>query len=246
MNEFVLLPIVGFIQAAFTAVVGLGGGPVLLAALLIFMRPADAIPFHGMVQICATLTRVVLLWRHISWPLVWRFSLLLAPGGAVGMWVLQGLSERMILILIGSFILFMLVVREFRFLRELRLPYWGFIPLGFMVGIMVVTVGVAAIFTGAFMMRKELSKESINATLGCCGTLGHVVKITAFGLVGFDFIKAFPAFLAMLPAVVLGSLLGRVLLRYISERFFLLMFKLTMVALCLKLVLWDGVIVYLL
>ncbi len=244
MHELILLPLVGFAQACFTALVGFGGGAILMAALLMFMGPAEALPFHGMVQLCGNFTRFYLLWRHIAWHLVWRYALLIAPGGVLGMWVFQGLSERGIQVLIGSSILAMLILRELRFFRGRELPPWGFIPLGFVVGVLSVTVGVVAMFAGVFMIRKDLSNESINVTLGLFGALGHVVKIVAFGLVGFDFGKAMPSLLVMMPAVVLGTLLGRKLMDYVSERYFLLLFKATMVALCLKLVLWEGLIVY--
>lgn len=242
MSELIWLPVAGLVSSTFTAAIGFGGGPIIIAVLLMFVAPARAIPLHGMVQLTANLTRFTLIRRHVCWPLVFRFGLLMAPGGALGMWVFQGMSERVIQVVIGLFILTTLLLREVRFVRERDFPRWVFIPLGFVVGALAVTTGVVALFTGAFMIRKELSKEGINATMAVFGALGHLLKIVAFGLAGFDFGAALPLYLVMVPSVLLGVVLGRTLLRYFTERVFLLAFKAAMVVLCLKLVVWEGLV----
>lgn len=240
--EFILLPLIGFISAILTGIVGMGGGAILIAVLLMFMAPAQAIPFHGTVQIFGNLTRVYLLHSHICWPIVLRFAAFIAPGAAAGMWVFQGLSDRTILVLIGLVILATLFSREVRFLKGREFPLWLFYPLGFVVGFMAVNVGVTAIFTGAFMVRKELSKEAINATMAMFSAMGHLCKIVAFGIVGFDFISLLPLFALMVPAVILGTAVGKYLLGRFSEEVFLRLFKLALGGLALKLVLWEGVV----
>jgi uncharacterized membrane protein YfcA len=242
LSELVFLPAAGLVSSTLTAAIGFGGGPIIIAVLLIFVAPAEAIPLHGMVQLTANLTRFFLIWRHVAWPLVFRFALLLVPGGMLGMWVFQGLSERAIQMLIGVFILSTLAVREVRFVREREFPRWVFIPLGFVVGALAVTTGVVALFTGAFMLRKELSKEAINGTMAVFGALGHILKIAAFGWAGFDFVAALPLYFVMVPAVLLGVVLGRTLLMYFTESLFLTLFKVLMLVLCLKLVVWEGLV----
>ncbi len=242
MSEFLFLPVAGLFSSTLTAAIGFGGGPIIVGVLLLFLSPAEAIPLHGMVQLTANLTRFALIRRHVVWPLVFRFALLMVPGGILGIHIFQGLSEQAIQLLIGLLILSILALREFRFFKEREFPRWIFIPLGFVVGGLAVTTGVVAVFTGPFMIRKGLSKEAVNSTMAVFGGLGHILKIAVFGWAGFDFAAAMPLYFLLVPAVLLGVFLGRWLLAYFTEAFFLGLFKLTMLLLCLKLVVWNGLL----
>ena len=51
MSENILLTVLSFFTALMTSIAGAGGGTVLLAAMLQFMNPAEAIPVHGVIQL---------------------------------------------------------------------------------------------------------------------------------------------------------------------------------------------------
>ena len=48
-SENILLTTLSFFTALMTSLAGAGGGTVLLAAMLQFMNPAEAIPVHGVI-----------------------------------------------------------------------------------------------------------------------------------------------------------------------------------------------------
>jgi uncharacterized protein len=232
-TDLVLLALTGLCTSALTAVTALGGGGIMIATLLLFMPPIVAIPFQGMIQLVGAGGRLYLMHRYIAWPIVWRICLLMPPGAALGLW----------LFLIGSFVLLTLFSQQFKLLGKKELPLWAFIPLGFAIGAMSVTVAVVAMFSGPFMIRKDLNKQAINVTMAAIASMGHITKIVAFGFIGFRPQDHWAPFLVMLPAILLGTFLGERVLNWMSERVFLWLFRISLTGLATKLVVWDGIIV---
>jgi uncharacterized membrane protein YfcA len=240
--DIAFLGLMAFFTSAMTSVVGSGGGTILIAILLQFMPPVAAIPVHGVVQLASNVWRTWLFRRHMAWRLIWRFALLVPAGIAVGLWLFQGMSKETVQILIGCFIIVTLFTRQIGRLRDKDLPLWAFVPMGFIVGVLNMIVGVVAPVIGVLMIRKELSKESYVGTLGFFGLLTNLFKLVGFTLVGFSFVEYGPAMLAMVPAVLLGTSFGKHLLGRLSERLFMILFKIILVALALKLIVWDSAI----
>ena len=92
--EILLLSTAAFCTSALTAVVGAGGGTALIAIMLQVMSPAAAIPVHGVVQLASNTTRVWLLWKHMAWPVIFRFAAFMPLGVWLGLELFQGTSDR--------------------------------------------------------------------------------------------------------------------------------------------------------
>lgn len=240
--DYALLGLTGLLTSMLTAMIGFGGGTILIGVLLLFMSPAVAIPFHGWVQLVANGWRVFLFRRHIGWHLVGRFSLLLPFGIAVGMWLFQALPKESIQVLIGCVVLFSLFARHIRHFRGKELPLGAFVPLGFVVGILNMVAGVVAPLLGVMVIRKELDRASVVGTLGFFALAGHGLKIVAFALAGFRVGEHLPALAVMVPAVLLGGLAGKWLLNWFNERLFMIVFQVVLVLLALKLIVWEGIV----
>jgi len=238
--ELVLLTAAAFCTSALTAVVGAGGGTALIALMLQLMPPAAAIPVHGAVQLASNTTRVWLLWRHINWPIVLGFALPMPLGVWLGLELFQGLPAEAIQVLIGCFVLISLAARRIGRWRDKDLPLWAFYPLGFVTGALNMVVGVIAPILGVLIIRKELSKEAMVGSLGFFGFVGNLLKIAGFALIGFSFADHGPAILCMVPAAILGARVGRSVLAKMDETYFLIAFRIVLVALALKLILIDG------
>lgn len=237
--ELSFLATAGVLTAALTAVVGYGGGTILMAVLLQFMNPLIAIPFHGLVQVFSNGWRVWLFRAHISWPLTWRFALLLPLGVVLGLWFFQGLGKTAIEVMIGLFVLGSLFTRQLKRFRNKDLPLWAFVPLGFVTGILNMMLGVVAPLLGVLTVRRELNKEALIATLGGFALAGHLAKVIAFGTIGFRFGDYLLPLAVMAPSVMLGGLLGKRILGLFSEAVFQVIFKSLLIGLGLKLVFWE-------
>jgi uncharacterized membrane protein YfcA len=241
-TELILLAVISFFTSAMTAVVAVGGGAIMIATLLMFMPPVVAIPLQGMIQFVGACGRVTLMRRHIAWPIVWRVFLPLPLGAAVGLWLFQGMSQHTIELLIGTFVLLTIFIQKFKPLGDHELPLWGFVPLGFLVGALSVTVAVVAMFTGPFMLRKDLNRQAVNVTMATIALLGHLTKVLAFGAIGFRPQDHWAPFLVMVPSGILGVVLGERVLNRMSEELFLWLFRVTLSGLAAKLILWDGLL----
>jgi uncharacterized membrane protein YfcA len=222
--------------------IGFGGGTILIGVLLLFLPPAAVIPLHGMVQLFSNSWRVFLFRRHIGWHLVWRFILLMPFGIVVGLWFFQGLSKEAIQIFIGLVVLFSLFTRRLKRFRDSDLPLGAFVPLGFVVGILNMMVGVVAPLMGVLVVRKELNKEQVIGTLGFFAMAGHILKVGAFGLVGFRFQDHLPALAVLIPGVMLGGVVGKWMLGRFNERFFMVAFQGLLVLLSFKLIVVEGLL----
>lgn len=238
--DIVFLTLLSFLTSAMTAVTGSGGGTILIAILLQFMPPAAAIPVQGVVQLASNTWRTWLFRRHMAWRLIWRFALFIPAGVAVGLWLFQGMSPETVKLLIGCFILVTLFTRQLRRFRERELPLWAFVPMGFFVGVLNMIVGVVAPVIGVLMIRKDLTKEEYVGTLGFFAVLSNIFKVGGFMLAGFSVIEYGPAMLAMIPAALIGTSVGKVLLGRLSERLFMIVFKVMLISLALKLIVWDS------
>ena len=56
--ENTVLTLLSFFTALMTSIAGAGGGTVLLASMLQFMNPSEAIPVHGVIQLSSNVARV--------------------------------------------------------------------------------------------------------------------------------------------------------------------------------------------
>ena len=240
--DIAFLTAAAFCTSALTAIVGAGGGTALIALMLQTLPPAAAIPVHGAVQLASNTMRVWLFWEHMSWPIIIRFAALMPFGVVVGLLLFQGLPAEIVRMLIGFFVLASLATRQLRNLRQKDLPLWAFVPMGFFTGVLNMIVGVIAPILGVLVIRNDLSKEEVVGTLGFFGFIGNLLKIAGFTLVGFSFVEFGPTMACMIPAAMIGTRVGKSVLSNLDERYFLIAFRIVLVALALKLIVVDGLL----
>jgi uncharacterized membrane protein YfcA len=237
----VLLVGAAFATAAFTATVGLGGGVILLALMLLFLEPLVAIPVHGVVQLVSNSTRTWIQRRHTRWGIVARYAALLLPMGYLGLAMARSLEPDQLRLGIGFFVLAATWAPP-------RLWVGGrgeispavFIPLGGVIGFLNTTVGATGPFIGPFFRSLGLSRQGVVGTFAACQMVGHLAKILVFVTVGFAFAAYLPLIALLSVGVIAGTWVGSQLLERISERAFRLAYQLVLTAVALRLV-WDGV-----
>ncbi len=156
-----VLAVGALVTSAFTAAVGLGGGIVLLALMLLYLEPLVAIPIHGAVQLASNATRTAIQREHVRWPLVARFAPGLVPAGVLGIWLLQDVPPTAARAVIGVFVLAALWAPRLLFLgldpAEAH-PTRRFVWLGFGVGFLNTTVGATGPVQGPFYRGIGLSR----------------------------------------------------------------------------------------
>ena len=234
-SENILLTTLSFFTALMTSLAGAGGGTVLLAAMLQFMNPAEAIPVHGVIQFTSNLTRTWLLKKFLNWSIVLRFTALLPVGVYIGLQIFQNIDANNIKNLIGIFILLAIIFQNLKFINKFFLPDYAYYFIGLFTGILNILVGVIAPLLAVILKQSISEKKSIVGTLGYFGLIGNLLKIIGFTLIGFSFYEYIDTFLMIIPATLIGSRVGQLLLNKISNKIFTIIFQIILIALAIRL-----------
>ena len=230
-----LLTLLSFFTAMMTSIAGAGGGTVLLAAMLQFMNPSEAIPVHGVIQFTSNIARTWLLRKFVKWGIILKFSLMIPLGVYLGLEIFQSFDEEDIKKLIGLFIVIALILQNIKFIKNLIISSNWYYIVGLFTGILNILVGVIAPLLAVIVKQSINEKKSIVGTLGYFGLVGNFTKIIGFSLIGFSFLEYLDTFLLMIPATLLGSRIGQYLLDKISNKLFFYIFQIILISLALRL-----------
>ena len=230
-----LLTLLSFFTAMMTSIAGAGGGTVLLAAMLQFMNPSEAIPVHGVIQFTSNIARTWLLRKFVKWSIILKFSLMIPIGVYIGLEIFQSINAEDIKKLIGSFIIIALIFQNIKFIKNFIISSNWYYIVGLFTGILNILVGVIAPLLAVIIKQSVKEKKSIVGTLGYFGLVGNFTKIIGFSLIGFSFLEYIDTFLLMIPATLLGSRIGQYLLDKISNKLFFYIFQIILIFLALRL-----------
>ena len=230
-----LLTLLSFFTAMMTSIAGAGGGTVLLAAMLQFMNPSEAIPVHGVIQFTSNIARTWLLRKFVKWSIILKFSLMIPLGVYIGLEIFLSINAEDIKKLIGSFIIIALILQNIKFIKNFIISSNWYYIVGLFTGILNIIVGVIAPLLAVIVKQSINEKKSIVGTLGYFGLVGNFTKIIGFSLIGFSFLEYLDTFLLMIPATLLGSRIGQYLLDKISNKLFFYIFQIILIFLALRL-----------
>jgi len=242
----VILAAAALVTSIISAILGMGGGIMLLAAMFCFMPHSDAIPTHAAVQIASNGTRVMVFIKNVDRTSLAKFIIGVVPGSAIGMtllWLLGELerSEPYLKLLIGAFILAVTFAPQ-RPHGDRPAPKWfNFTLVGLIAGTAALTVGAVGPLIAPVFPRLGFTKERLIATKAICQLATHVLKIPAFLLVrDLDVARLSGLAVLMICMAVPGTLIGRRMLKHVSERQFLLAYRVALTLAGVKLLVVDG------
>lgn len=216
-----------------TAAFGIGGGAVLLGILATLLPPAALIPVHGVVQLGSNTGRAFILRTAIVRELVLPFLAGSVVGIALGSLLVVRLPPAGIQIAVGAFILWSVVAKPPAFLRR---SAW---LAGGASSFLTMFFGATGPFVAAFVKTQGLERVGYVATHAACMTAQHLLKVVAFGLLGFAFGQYLGIIAGMVAFGFLGTLTGRRVLMRIDERRFAFVLNAILVVLAARLI-WDG------
>lgn len=225
-----ILIVLSFFTSALSAAFGLGGGVAMLGALAGSVPPSVIIAVHGVVQFGSNLGRAVLQKDHANWPLVGRFLIGAIAGVALGAWLFVSLPDKILLGVLGVFILIMAWVPK---PKLPGLEKSGMILGGGISSVLTMFVGATGPFIQAILMPLGLDRKSQIATHAVMMTAQHLLKVLAFGFIGVALMAWLPLIAAMIVTGFIGTVMGTRLLENMPERVFQVLLKtlLTLVAL---------------
>lgn len=222
-----------FATSALTAVFGIGGGTLLLAILAVLLPPAALIPVHGVVQFGSNAGRTLVLWRAVAGTVLAPFLAGAVIGVALGGLLVVELPPAGVQIAVGVFLLWTVFAKPPGFLRQ---SAWA---AGGASSFLTMFFGATGPFVAAYVRTLGLGRVAYVATHAACMTAQHLLKIVAFGLLGFAFGEYLALIGGMIAAGFLGTLAGRRVLLQIDERRFRLVLNAILVMLAARLI-WEG------
>jgi uncharacterized protein len=217
LTVFALLIIISFFTSALTAAFGIGGGVAMLGALAGTVPPAMVVAVHGVVQLGSNIGRAVLQRAHVLWKPTALFTLGSIIGAALGVAVFTALPEKLLLGLLGLFILLMAWIPK---PRIPALETTGVFIGGIIATFVTIFVGATGPFVQALFIPLGLEKRVLVATHAACNVIQHGLKVLAFGYLGFNFADWLPLLAAMIVSGFLGTWFGTRLLEHLPEALF--------------------------
>ena len=225
------------VTSMLTAVLGAGGGVLLLVLMATWIPPAAIIPVHGMIQLGSNTGRAVLTFRHIDWRVILAFAPGVVAGAALGAWLLVNLPAHLWQLTIAGFVLYLC--------WGPKLPKASFGPAGIFLASAITSfislfVGATGPLVAAFIKQIHTDRFKTVSTFAAAMTLQHLPKAFAFTAAGFIFHDWLALIAAMIAAGAGGTWLGLHLLRRMSDQHFGRIFNLVLTLLAIRLA-WEAV-----
>jgi uncharacterized membrane protein YfcA len=221
---------ISFFTSALTAAFGIGGGVAMLGALAGTVSPNIIVAVHGVVQLGSNVGRAILQRRNAHWPAIGRFLIGAVIGVGLGAWLFVSLPERVLLGLLGVFILLMVHVPK---PKVPGLSQSGLVIGGAISSVITMFVGATGPFVQAILLPLGLERKGLIATHAVMMAMQHALKVVAFGFIGVALMPWLALMVAMIASGFIGTVAGTRLLEKLPERLFQAILKvlLTIIAL---------------
>jgi len=213
---------ISFLTSAISATFGLGGGVAMLIALLSFVPPIVALPVHALVQIGSNTGRAWMLRPHIIHNVVVWFVTGTVVGVILASQIIVVLPTRCLQLLLALFILWSVWAPRMSAVNITEKAYLG---VGGVTSFATMFLGATGPLLAAFLSPARYGRDWTVATHAACMSAQHLFKLVAFGLLGFSLTQWLPLISLMILGGLLGTWLGRSLLRRFPESTFKVVFK---------------------
>ena len=245
--ELIILILAALITSSISAVIGMGGGIILLGIMAIMIPDGYmVIALHGIIQMVSNGTRTIVFKDYLKRNLILEFLIGAIIGLILSTLMIYGIMKYYevnsadqiqfdyLKPIIGIYILWFLYLKGKKKERKNKL----FIIVGFISGLCTIFVGATGPLIAPFFLNKHLTKENIIANKAACQIISHLGKIPIFiYFFHVDYIEQYNLLLPLILAVYIGTNIGKRLLNYGPETTFKLLFKICLTAIAIRLVL---------
>ena len=249
LSQLIILIISAFITSAISAVLGMGGGIILLGIMAIIVPEGYmVIALHGIIQLFSNTTRTYIFRKHIKKYIIKDFSIGALIGASISGLIIFLLikfynveSANQIKIdflkpIIGVFIIWYLFLKGPKKKKELA----SFIKVGGISGISSIFVGATGPLIAPFFLNSNFKKENIIANKAAGQMITHLTKIPLFiYFFNVSYMKEYSLLLPLIVAVYIGTNLGKKLLSFIPEKTFKILFKVALTVIAIKLIVGE-------
>jgi len=246
--EFAILLIASFLTSSISAVLGMGGGIILLGIMSIIIPEGYmVIALHGVIQLISNSTRTFVFRNHIKKNIINKFTIGALIGVFISILIILFITQYynvnsadeikvdFLKPIIGIFILWHLFLKK-RIKKQNRKKK-SFIYVGLIGGISSIFIGAIGPLIAPFFLKSELTKENIIANKAACQTITHLTKFPLFiYFFNVNYINELNTLFPLILAVYIGTNFGKKILHFIPEELFKKIFKYTLLIIALRLI----------
>ena len=247
--EHIILIIAALITSSISAVIGMGGGVVLLGIMAILIPEGYmVVALHGIIQMFSNGTRTFVFRQHLKRKLISEYFFGALIGLSLSIFIVYGLMHLYevnsankinfdyLKPIIGFYILWYLYLKGVNKEQKNKL----FIIVGIISGFSSIFVGAVGPLIAPFFIRKDLNKENVIANKAACQIITHIGKIPIFMyFFNFRYTEHYTILLPLIISVYIGTNIGKKLLSKLSENTFKLFFKISLTLIAIHLVLGE-------
>ena len=215
MHAIASLSAVSFFTSFVTAALGIGGGLGLLSVMPAFLPMSAVVPVHGVTQLVSNASRFVFDWRHAEWRLLPAYLAGACLGGAVGYLFIGRVPDLYLSAVLGVFIL---LCAWTNLVKKLGKLVTGFFSIAFIQTFLSLFVASVGLISQPVLIKQGLAKNRVIVTHAMQMSVLHGLKVFAFVVAGFPFLRYWQIMLVMTVASAAGSYVGGFCRDRIPER----------------------------
>jgi uncharacterized protein len=227
------LGIVTFLTSTIAAIVGVGGGMMLIAILPSYLPLNALIPVHGLTQMSSNLSRAFFGYKDVQYEVIPKFLIGSFLGIALFTSILNFISIEYVPLFIGAYILLSLWSEKF---NEKIKRYESYFLAGFFQTGLSMVVGATGPLTMTLLLKDYKDKDKVVATSAALMSLTHILKVFVFMYFGFVFFDYIGIIMAMVIGSIAGSWAGTKLRNVIDGKKFTTILKVLLSALAIKVI----------
>ena len=229
VGQFVLLAGGAFAASMLAAVAGFGGAAVLLPFLVLVFGVRDAIPILTVAQLVGNGSRVWFNRYELELPVVAWFALGGVPAALIGGLLFASAPLSFLTRLLGVFLIATVIHRHVGKKGKRRLPLRSFAILGAIFSFLSALLGSVGPIMIPFFLAYGLVKGALIGTEALATVVMHVTKLVAYGGTSILTAANMTAGLALGPCMVLGSFVGKRILKRLPEQLFVAIIEITLI-----------------
>ncbi len=204
-----------FATSLIAAAIGIGGGLGLLSIMPSFVPMAAVVPIHGLTQLVSNGSRFLIDYRHAETRLLPAYLGGACLGGAIGYFFIGRIPDLYLSAVLGGFILLSTWTDLVRRLGALATNFFSMACIQTFLSLFVASVGL---ISQPVLIKQGLGKNRVIVTHAMQMSVLHGLKVFAFIVAGFPFIRYWQIALVMVVASAAGSVIGGLLRHRIPER----------------------------
>ncbi|GID96329.1 sulfite exporter TauE/SafE family protein [Amorphoplanes digitatis] len=230
MTELLFASLAAFGLAMLSAVAGFGGGVLLLPVFTAMFGLRAAVPMLTLTQLSSNGARAWLNRGELRLPLIGWFALGAVPCAVAGGLLLAHAPLAPLQRLLGAFLIGVVLWRRRPRRRTRRPPDPAFAAVGAVSGLGSALLGSVGPLTAPFFLAAGLTRAAYVGTEAASALVVHLTKIGVYGTGALLTRQVLLYGLALTPATLLGAGAGRWIVARVSDRVFVLLVEIGLVA----------------